>query len=94
MALETPEQAVEDRETLRVAVQDGEMGQVDEFGRNVEAALRRIRQRRGLIAEQIRGAALDPPGHVGWLHVVEHQHARRRPPAVEIDVAVEGYEMH
>ena len=88
-----PQQAIEQGEPLRVAVQDRDLRQFDEFGRYVEGAVRRF-QRRCRRLEQFGRVACDVPGHVGRFHVVQRQRAGGFAPAVEIGFAVEGDDVH
>ena len=95
MAAQPPQQAIEHGEALGIAMQDRDLRQFDEFGRDVEGAVvRRFRQRRRGRRRTVRRVALHAPGHIGRLHVVEHQRARGLAPAVEIGFAVEGDEVH
>ena len=45
IAAQSPQQTIEDSEAFGVAVQDGGLRQLDEFGRHTERAFRNIRQR-------------------------------------------------
>src|ERR1700738_1744596 len=95
MASRLPQQAIEDRKALGVAVQDGRLRQFDEFGRYGESALRGFERqccRRWL--EQFGPVAVHRPFHLGRRHMMQHQSASGLPPAFEIGLAVEDYEMH
>src|SRR4029079_5259797 len=72
-------------------MQDRGFGQFDEFGRYVEGAAWRLRQKWfGRFAR----VASHRPRHIGRLHVVERQRPRGFAPAVEIGFAREGDGVH
>ena len=47
IAPQPPQQTVQDCKTLDIAMQDRGLRQLDEFGRNVEGAVRRLQRRCG-----------------------------------------------
>src|SRR3984957_20572056 len=93
IAAQPPQQPVEDRETLAVAMQDRDLRQFDEPGRYAERAIQRL-QRRSRWFEQFGRVTGHAPYHVGWLYAVERKRARGVPPAFEIGLAVELDEVH
>jgi len=79
-----PQQPIEQGEAFGIAMQDAAAGEIDECGRNVEAATRRgcWFERRG--CEQLGIVACNPPRHVvGW-NVLHRERAGGGAPAVEI----------
>ena len=90
-----PQQPIQDRKPFRVTVQNGRLRKFDEFGGDGESALWVFeRQPFGGRREQFGGIALDDPGHVGWLDLIQRQRSRRFAPAFEVGFAVEGDEVH
>lgn len=95
IVLQPKQQAIEDRETLGIAMQDRGLGELDEFCRHVEGtvASRRQRRRRGR-REQLRFAALHGPGDIGRFRLVKHEATCGFTPAVEIGFVLEGDVLH
>lgn len=95
IVLQSPEQAIEDRKALGIAMQDRGLGELDEFCRDVEGAVVHLkyRRRRGR-CEQLGFAALHGPGDIGWRHMMQHEAACGFAPAVEIGFGVEGDVLH
>src|SRR3954451_23534879 len=89
------QQAIEDRETLGIAMEDRGLGELDEFCRHVEGAIASRRQRCWRQwREQLGFAALYGPGDVGRIHLVKHEATRGFAPAVEIGFVLEGDVLH
>lgn len=98
IGLQPPEQAIEQRKTLALAMQDRDAGKLDEIGRHGERALgldRRKARRFGQAGRHlVFRLALHVPHHVRWGDVVQRECACGFTPAVEMGLAVQGDEVH
>ena len=99
MPAQPPQQPIQHRKPLGIAMQDGRLREFDEFRGDIEGGLERAqwgfgRQRFGCGCELLRLVAPHDPWHAGWLDLTQHQRSRRCAPAFEIGFAVERDEMH
>ena len=93
IAAQSPQQAVEQGEARRIAMQDRDFGELDEFSGHIEAAVGFFKRRVRLGVEQLRLVAAHRPRHFARGNAVQRERSGGFAPAVEIRFAIECYDV-